>query len=259
MRKWPRTTTVDDSWEPKEGVAISEGDPPFILFNLDGPTNAQGKETPPLVVNDEEDRQPTSNAAELLKLHHRFGHISFKRLQEMAKQGTVPTRLAKCPIPVCTACMFAKATKRKWRDKTKLAGDEVEKVSRPGQVVSVDQMVSPTPGLIAQMTGFLTNRHYKYATVYVDQYLRHGFVYLQKTASADETLKGKIAFEMHAQSHGVRVEHYHADNGIFKAHAWVDACKQAGQGLTFAAVGAHHQSSIAERRTASYRTWPAPC
>jgi hypothetical protein len=55
--------------------------------------------------------------------------------------------------------MLAKATKRKWRDKTKLvAGDEVETASRPGQVVSVDQMVSPTPGLIAQMTGFLTNK-----------------------------------------------------------------------------------------------------
>jgi hypothetical protein len=98
------------------------------------------------------------------------------------------------------------------------------------------------------MTGFLTNKRYKYATVYVDQYSRHGFVYLQKAASAEETLKGKIAFEMHAQSHGVRVEHYHADNGIFKAHAWVDACKQAGQGLTFAAVGAHQQNGIAKGR-----------
>jgi len=175
--------TFDDSWEPKEGVAISEGDPPF----MDGPTNAKGKETPSLVVSDENDRQPTSDAADLLKLHHRFGHISFKRLQEMAKQGTVPMRLAKCPIPVCTACMFAKATKRKWRDKTRLAGDAVKKASRPGQVVSVDQMVSPTPGLIAQMTGFLTNKRYKSATVYVDQYSRHGFVYLQKTASAEET------------------------------------------------------------------------
>jgi hypothetical protein len=97
--------TVNNSWEPKEGVAISEGDPPpFISFNLDGPSNAQGKEKP-------------SDTAELLKLHHRFGHILFKRLQEMAKQGTVPTQLAKCPISVCTAFMFAKATKRKWRDK----------------------------------------------------------------------------------------------------------------------------------------------
>jgi hypothetical protein len=146
----------------------------------------------------------------------------------MAKQGMVPTQLAKCPIPVCTACIFAKALKRKWQDKTKLAGVEVKKASRPGQVLSVDQMVSPTPGLIAQMTGCLTNKRYKYATVYINQYSRHGFVYLQKTASAEETIKGKIAFEMHAQSHGVRLVHYKADNGILKAHAWVDACRQAG-------------------------------
>jgi hypothetical protein len=36
--------TFEDSWEPKEGVAISEGDPPFISSNLDGPTNAKGKD-----------------------------------------------------------------------------------------------------------------------------------------------------------------------------------------------------------------------
>jgi len=53
---------------------------------------------------------------------------------------------------------------------------------------------------------------------------------------------------MHAQSHGVRVDHYQADNGIFKTHALVDACRQAGQGLTFAAVGAHLQNGLAERR-----------
>jgi hypothetical protein len=47
--------------------------------------------------------------------------------------------------------MFAKATKKKWRDKTRNNEDEPEKLTEPGQVVSVDQMVSPTPGLIAQM------------------------------------------------------------------------------------------------------------
>ena len=31
---------------------------------------------------------------------------------------------------------------------------------QPGDVVSVDQMVSPTAGLVAQMTGILTNKRY---------------------------------------------------------------------------------------------------
>ena len=121
-------------------------------------------------------------------------------------------------------------------------------VTRPGHVVSVDQLVSPTPGLIAQMTGFLTTKRYKYATVYVDQFSKLGFVYLQKTASAEETVESKRAFESFARRHNVSVANYLADNGIFKANLWVETCKADGQGLSFAGVNAHHQNGIAERR-----------
>jgi hypothetical protein len=114
--------------------------------------------------------------------------------------------------------------------------DESVTPTRPGQVISVDQMKSPTPGFIAQMTGILTTRRYEYATVYVDQYSSIGFVYLQKTASAKETLLGKMAFEHYCAQHGVKVEHYHADNGIFCAHKWVLDCRAKRQGLTFAGV-----------------------
>jgi hypothetical protein len=79
-------------------------------------------------------------------------------------------------------------------------------------------MVSPTPGLIAQMTGFLTTKRYKYATVYVDQFSRLGYVYLQKEATAEETLQGKEAFERYANDRGVHVQAYLADNGIFTAN-----------------------------------------
>ncbi|KAI2502104.1 hypothetical protein MHU86_12334 [Fragilaria crotonensis] len=98
------------------------------------------------------------------------------------------------------------------------------------------------------MTGFLTTKRYKYATVFVDQFSRLGFVYLQKTASAEETIEAKKAFESYAKRHGVIVENYLADNGIFKAHKWVEACKNDAQGLTFAGVNAHHQNGVAERR-----------
>ena len=60
-------------------------------------------------------------------------------------------------------------------------------------------MHSPTPGLIAQMKGGLTNKHYRYAAVYVDHYSGAGYVHLQKTQSAEEILEGKAAFERHCQ------------------------------------------------------------
>ena len=46
----------------------------------------------------------------------------------------------------------------------------------------------------------------------------------------------------------MRVQAYHADNGIFKAKKWVEECRQRKQDLTFAGVNAHHQNGIAERR-----------
>jgi hypothetical protein len=118
---------------------------------------------------------------------------------------------------------------------------------KPGHIISIDQLVSPTPGLIAQMTGFMTKQQYQYATVYVDQASGLGCVYLQKTASATKTLEGKLAFERYCLHQGVVVCGYHADNGIFKAHDWVQACYQHDQSLTFAAFGAHHTNGKAER------------
>ena len=137
--------------------------------------------------------------------------------------------------------------KSKWRDKTKQNYNS-RKASYPGEIVSVDMLVSPTPGLIAQMSSFLTKKRYKYATVYIDNYSRLGYVYLQPDSSVQTTLKGKLAWEQYAASQGVAIKSYHADNGIFKANGWVDNCKQKQQSITFAGVNTHHQNGIAERR-----------
>jgi hypothetical protein len=73
-------------------------------------------------------------------------------------------------------------------------------------------------------------------------------MYLQKTASAEETLLGKMAFEHYCAQHGVKIQHYRADNGIFCANKWVLDCRAKGQGLTFTGVNAHHQNGRAEAR-----------
>ena len=63
-----------------------------------------------------------------------------------------------------------------------------------GELVAVDQLVFPTPELIAQMTGRLTTKRYKYATVCVDQDSRLDYAYLQKINTAFETLEVKASF-----------------------------------------------------------------
>ena len=199
------------------------------------------------VVVDEEDRQESTPEVELLMAHHWFQHISFSKLQEMAHQGILLRRLAQCKIPSCSVCLYGKATKRAWQSKQERQRKRNQAL-KPREVILVDQMVSPVPGLIAQMVGVLTKQRYKYATVFVDQASRMGFVYLQKTCSAEETIKAKRAFEKYAASRGVTVQAYHTDNGIFKAKKWIEECQQQKQNVTFAGVNAYHQNGIAKQR-----------
>ena len=138
-------------------------------------------------------------------------------------------------------------TKRPWRVK----GDNktaTKTATRPGQIVSVDQLEANTPGLIAQLKGKLTQQRYKYATVFVDQFSGYTFVYLQKRLTSEETVMAKHAFESSANQRGIKILNYHADNGRFADNAFIADCKAQHQGLTFCRVNAHFQNGVAERR-----------
>ncbi len=65
--------------------------------------------------------------------------------------------------------------------------------------------------------------------------------------SAEETLKAKRAFELFASEHGVKILHYHCNNGRFADNAFKQSCEQSRQQLTFCGVNAHFQNGIAER------------
>ena len=156
---------TDDELRFSQESERMEKDPVPRAFNLDGPTTTDVEHIP-TIITDEEDRITETPTAELLRYHYDMGHISFAKLQQMAKQRVLPHHLSSCAIPVCSACQYAKATRRPWRAKTTSSHDR-STPSKPGEVISVDQLVSPVPGLIAQMTGFITKQRYKYATVYI--------------------------------------------------------------------------------------------
>ena len=94
--------------------------------------------------------------------------------------------------------------------------------------------------LLHRLTGRLTTKRYRHATVFVDQYSGLGYVYPQKTATAEETVEAKKSFEAYCESQGVQVRAYHTDNGVFRANQWVKECFDKRQQLTFAGVNAHH-------------------
>ena len=172
-----------------------------------------------------EDHEPTSldSHDELLRWHYRLGHLSFERIRQLARLGQLPKRILTCKKPFCTACQYGKLTKRPWQVK----GDDkktTKVATRPGQIVSVDQLESNTPGFIAQLKGKLTQQRYHYATVFVDLFSGYSSVYLQRRITSKETVQAKHAFERVAEQHGVKIVHYHTDNGRFADNAFIADC-----------------------------------
>ncbi len=184
---------------------------------------------------------------ELLRWHLRCGHLSMHRLQMMAKRGILPSRLAKCRIPACQSCMFGKMDKRNWRTKQYNEGG-LDKATKPGEMVSVDQLQSPVPGLIAQLKGTPTRERYTCATVFVDHYSDLTFIYLQRSTDGDDTVEAKREFERHARSCGINVRAYHADNGRFVDSKWINDMKTKDQAYSLCGVNAHHQNGRVEKR-----------
>ena len=117
------------------------------------------------------------------------------------------------------SCLYGSAHRRSWR--TGKEYSHLRKAEGPGDVVSVDQLVSSVPGFIAQEQGNvrykLTRRRFKAATVFVDHFSRLSYVHIHTSTGGDEAVQAKEAFEAYDAQRGVYVKHYHGDNGIFKS------------------------------------------
>lgn len=106
--------------------------------------------------------KPTS---ELMLWHCRLGHVPFSRIQQMAKKGQLPKRLADCRVPRCASCIYGKMTRRAKRTKNESSKIEARTITGPGACVSVDQLESSTLGLIGHMKGNPTVQRYRCPTV----------------------------------------------------------------------------------------------
>ncbi len=167
------------------------------------------------------------NQAKLMHWHYRLGHLSFSKLKQLALNGKIPRRLAKVKPTACTGCLFGAMTKVPWRgQETSL---EVFVATKVGQCVSVNQLVSTQVGFIAQLKGTLTKKRYTAATIFVDHYSRLKFVHLMTKLTSEETMDAKRAFKHFAEQHGVRILHYHCDNGHFADNAFKNSCSAKGQ------------------------------
>ena len=139
-----------------------------------------------------------------------------------------------------------------WRSKATKDGSKSvlrsPAITKPGECVAVDQIISAQPGLVPQDKGSLTRARIWGCTVFVDYATSLVNVVLMRDLSAESTLAAKQEFEEKCATKGVTIKHYHADNGRFAEPAWKEDCKAMSQKLTFCGVGAHHQNAIVERK-----------
>ena len=117
----------------------------------------------------------------------------------------------------------------------------------------INQLKSSTAGFIVQLKGKLTTQRYRYATVFVDQHLRYAYVYLQWTITSAETVQAKHSFEHMAEDMGVRIHHYHADNGDLRIRASSRTARSNIKGSHIAESMPTSKTALRGRRSAISR------
>jgi hypothetical protein len=138
-------------------------------------------------------------------------------------------------------------TKLPWQGKEIKSDHKVFIATKPGECVSVDQLASTKVGSYAQLKGKLIKKHYKCTTIFVNHYSHLRFVHLQLEGLLAKTLTAKFAFEQYVAEYGVKIFHYHCDNGHFHYNAFQQACHHARQQLTFCGINVHFQNGIAKQ------------
>jgi hypothetical protein len=214
-------------------------------------------------VADETNQNLTASQKELLLWHWRFGHINLQWVQMLAATPQNPDELSivlskqptvsSCSLPLCLACQLAKQSRR-IPEVTRFIADPTKQMLTkrehlvPGQMVSLDQYMGSTPGRLPNTKGKeLKKDKYTGGTIFVDH--ASGFVFVRNQVSlrAGETVIAKKAFESLANSFGVKVKGYHADNVPFDSVEFKADLLAKNQTLDLSGVGAHHQNSVAER------------
>ena len=115
------------------------------------------------------------------------------------------------------------------------------------------------PGFMPKLKGLLTTQRYNYATIFVDQYSKLSFVFLQKRITSAENVLAKQSFECFARDHGVKILHYLADSGRFADNGFIQACKDNNQCINIAESMHIFKMASQKREFGTNRNRPERC
>ena len=144
--------------------------------------------------------------------------MNYPAIQRFARLNLLPKELGKVQpeeYPICPCCRFVKQKKQSVQPATEASPSIGAQAEQPGDVISVDMIYSPVGGLIPVAKGKTLEEKYHIECVFVDQCTKLVYITYQISTSAVETVEYEHAFEKWAATHGIKIEHYRADNGAF--------------------------------------------
>ena len=206
----------------------------------------------------------TEAEKELLRWHHRLGHLSFRKIQFLMRSGVLSRseanrslHTAACRIvnpPKCAACQYGKQHQRPAPAKVATAIKDRVGVLKaenlaPGQQISIDHFICGTKGRLFSSAGkSLNSEMFCGGCLFIDHASNFVHVEFQKHLNSHETLKAKQSFELMARDHGVVPQSYLSDNaGCFTSKEFSERLGTFKQVIKYAGVGAHHHNGHAER------------
>ena len=253
----PTRSAIDVPWNSKNNLPISVCNRPSGIKEAGQTLNAT------VASVHKENFNLSDPEKELLRWHHRFGHLAFNKIKFLLSLGLLATaswaglhRTASKlrTVPKCAACQFGKQTIRPAPGITNsIVKDRQGVISAeqlfPGQQVSVDHFVCSTLGCTFESKGHgPVQSRYKGGCIFVDSASNNVFIYLQRLLTTHETLEAKKAFEDYCASEGVIPQTYLSDNGAaFTSQQYTEELSKFSQISKFAGVGAHHHNAKAER------------
>ena len=209
-----------------------------------------------LTVLDESNQNLTAAQKLLLVWHARFGHKGFSTLQRILRLFPFGSERFKsasqCVIPRCEVCEYSKAHRQPTYGHKQIINPETSGSLKrgdltPGSSISVDHFESRLRGRTLTSLGRSSSDSYVGGCIFVDHMSGYIHVEEQLGFSGSETIRAKQSFEKFALDHGIVVQNYLCDNGIFKGRQFVKHLHEHNQKVQYCGVNAHHKNGIAER------------
>ena len=169
----------------------------------------------PQIVPQEVDETFLAAALNQLKTYPqaKLDHVGFDTIRALARRGFMPKCIVRANAVKCAACQAGKAHTKPASKKGKIIK---QSITKPGDLVHMDQAQSSTPGRPLTFSGWNNKQKVFYVTVFVDSISKKVFCEFQHSTDVEETVIAKQNMERGANTCVVKIKSFPSDNGILQ-------------------------------------------